>query len=63
MTDNFPCHVVSGLGAGFIATVISSPVDVVKTRYMSSSAGEYKSVVNCATVLVRDYGFGALYKG
>ena len=63
MTDNFPCHVVSGLGAGFIATVVSSPVDVVKTRFMSAGPGEYKSVISCATILVKEFGFGALYKG
>ena len=63
MTDNFPCHVVSGFSAGFVATVVSSPVDVVKTRYMSAPAGEYGSVFQCASTLVKENGLGALYKG
>lgn len=63
MTDNFPCHVLSGFGAGFVATVVSSPVDVVKTRYMSAGVGEYSSVIQCASTLVKENGLGALYKG
>ncbi|CAJ0931572.1 unnamed protein product [Ranitomeya imitator] len=34
MTDNLPCHFVAAFGAGFCTTVVASPVDVVKTRYM-----------------------------
>ncbi|XP_052811227.1 mitochondrial uncoupling protein 3-like [Mya arenaria] len=63
MTDNFPCHVVSGFSAGFVATVVASPVDVVKTRYMSASPGEFRGVIHCATSLVQECGHGALYKG
>ena len=32
--DNVYCHIVSGLGAGFFAVCIGSPVDVVKSRMM-----------------------------
>lgn len=33
-SDTVPCHLASGLGAGFFAVCIGSPVDVVKSRMM-----------------------------
>ena len=33
--DGILCHFSSALVAGFTATLVASPVDVVKTRYMS----------------------------
>ena len=35
--DDIYCHIVSGLGAGFFAVTIGSPVDVVKSRMMGDS--------------------------
>uniref|UniRef100_A0A3P9LM56 Dicarboxylate carrier UCP2 n=1 Tax=Oryzias latipes TaxID=8090 RepID=A0A3P9LM56_ORYLA len=63
LTDNLPCHFVSAFGAGLCTTVIASPVDVVKTRYMNSAPGEYGSVLNCATVMMTKEGPFAFYKG
>lgn len=36
MTDNLSCHFTAAFGAGFCATVVASPIDVVKTRIMNS---------------------------
>lgn len=36
MPDNITTHFLSSLAAGFVATTICSPVDVVKTRIMSA---------------------------
>ncbi|PNI89365.1 UCP2 isoform 10, partial [Pan troglodytes] len=36
------------LMTGFCTTVIASPVDVVKTRYMNSALGQYSSAGHCA---------------
>lgn len=63
MTDNLPCHFTSAFGAGFCTTVIASPVDVVKTRYMNSAPGQYGSAVNCALTMLRKEGPLAFYKG
>lgn len=36
--DNIYCHIASGLGAGFFAVCVGSPVDVVKSRMMGTSS-------------------------
>ncbi|NWU40241.1 UCP2 protein, partial [Hylia prasina] len=63
MTDNVPCHFVAAFGAGFCATVVASPVDVVKTRYMNASPGRYRSALSCLLALLRQDGPAGLYKG
>lgn len=62
-TDNFPCHFVSAFGAGFCATVVASPVDVVKTRYMKALPGQYRSPLDCMLKMVAREGPSAFYKG
>ncbi|XP_039084633.1 mitochondrial uncoupling protein 3 isoform X2 [Hyaena hyaena] len=61
--DNFPCHFISAFGAGFCATVVASPVDVVKTRYMNSPPGQYRSPLDCMLKMVAHEGPTAFYKG
>ncbi|XP_060939479.1 mitochondrial brown fat uncoupling protein 1 [Limanda limanda] len=63
LSDNLPCHFVSAFGAGFVTTVIASPVDVVKTRYMNSPKGQYRSAINCAWTMATKEGPTAFYKG
>ncbi|XP_048855705.1 mitochondrial brown fat uncoupling protein 1 [Brienomyrus brachyistius] len=63
LSDNLPCHFVSAFGAGFCTTVIASPVDVVKTRYMNSPPGQYTSAINCAWTMLTKEGPTAFYKG
>ncbi|XP_029029427.1 dicarboxylate carrier SLC25A8-like [Betta splendens] len=63
MTDNMPCHFTAAFGAGFCTTVVASPVDVVKTRFMNSAAGQYHSAVSCAVTMLRNEGPTAFYKG
>ncbi|XP_033491569.1 dicarboxylate carrier UCP2-like [Epinephelus lanceolatus] len=63
MTDNLPCHFTAAFGAGFCTTVVASPVDVVKTRFMNSTEGQYRSAINCALTMMRKEGPTAFYKG
>ncbi|XP_077200315.1 putative mitochondrial transporter UCP3 [Paroedura picta] len=63
MTDNFPCHFIAAFGAGFCATVVASPVDVVKTRYMNSMPGQYRNALNCMLTMVLKEGPSSFYKG
>lgn len=61
--DNLPCHFVAAFGAGFCATVVASPVDVVKTRYMNASPGQYRNVLSCLLALLMQDGLAGFYKG
>lgn len=63
MTDNVPCHFTSAFAAGFCATVVASPVDVVKTRFMNSHHGQYSGAVDCAVKMFKEGGMKAFYKG
>ncbi|KAL5257212.1 hypothetical protein ACHWQZ_G012223 [Mnemiopsis leidyi] len=63
MEDAFPLHFTSAVCAGFVTTTLTSPVDVVKTRYVNSSPGEYRSAVQCARVLAREGGSRSSIKG
>ncbi|XP_010081653.1 PREDICTED: mitochondrial uncoupling protein 3-like, partial [Pterocles gutturalis] len=63
MTDNLPCHFVAAFGAGFCATVVASPVDVVKTRYMNAGPGQYRNALSCLLALLVQDGLTGLYKG
>jgi solute carrier family 25 uncoupling protein 8/9 len=63
MEDAFPLHFTSAVCAGFVTTTLTSPVDVVKTRYVNSSPGEFRSPIQCAGVLAREGGFKIFYKG
>ncbi|XP_068601284.1 dicarboxylate carrier UCP2-like [Brachionichthys hirsutus] len=63
MTDNMPCHFTAGFAAGFCTTIVASPVDVVKTRYMNSVPGQYSGASNCALTMLVKEGPTSFYKG
>ena len=62
MEDGVPTHLLSGLGAGFVATCVGSPVDVVKSRVMGDSK-KYAGFFDCVVKTARSDGVGAFYKG
>ena len=47
MEDGVACHLVSSAIAGFVACVVGSPVDVLKTRIMNAKPGQYSGVGDC----------------
>ncbi|GER25678.1 mitochondrial uncoupling protein [Striga asiatica] len=59
--DNVLTHVVAGLGAGFFAVCIGSPVDVVKSRMMGDSG--YRGTIDCFFKTLKTEGLVAFYKG
>ncbi|XP_029027496.1 mitochondrial uncoupling protein 2-like [Betta splendens] len=63
MTDTMPCHFTAGFAAGFCTTIVASPVDVVKTRFMNSVPGQYSSATKCAVTMLMREGPTAFYKG
>lgn len=56
-------HFSAAVIAGFAATVVASPVDVVKTRYMNSPKGQYRGALDCAIKMGSKEGVSAFYKG
>ena len=66
MGDNIATHILSGLSAGLAATLLGSPVDVVKTRVMAAAKdgqAQFKGPLQCAAWLLRTQGVGAFYAG
>ncbi|XP_059087954.1 kidney mitochondrial carrier protein 1-like [Tigriopus californicus] len=59
-------HLISSFCAGLAACLVSSPVDVIRTRFMSQRCYEtkiYKSSFQCGFMTVKNEGLRALYKG
>ncbi|KXZ44839.1 hypothetical protein GPECTOR_61g792 [Gonium pectorale] len=74
LSDNVGTHLLSGnivpnahpppgLGAGFFAVCIGSPVDVVKSRVMGDRTGRFSGVLDCFVKTARNDGMLAFYKG
>ena len=63
MPDNVGTHILSGLGAGFAAVCVGSPVDVVKSRMMGAKQGEYSNIIDCFIKTAQKDGITAFYKG
>lgn len=63
LEDGISCHFLAAATAGFTATLVASPVDVVKTRFMNSPKGRYKGALSCAIETAKNEGFFAFYKG
>ncbi|KAJ1558639.1 Mitochondrial dicarboxylate transporter [Cladochytrium tenue] len=61
--DNLVTHFTSSLTAGLIATTVTSPFDVLKTRIMTAPEGTYKGSVDAFTKIVRAEGPAAFFKG
>ncbi|XP_058184970.1 mitochondrial uncoupling protein 5 [Rhododendron vialii] len=68
MRDGLGTHVTASFAAGFVAAVVSNPVDVIKTRVMNmkvepGAAPPYSGAIDCIVKTVRSEGPMALYKG
>lgn len=61
LKDNLTTHFTASFLAGFVATTICSPVDVIKTRVMSST--EKKSLVRLVTDITKAEGLKWMFKG
>ncbi|XP_031250848.1 mitochondrial substrate carrier family protein ucpB isoform X1 [Pistacia vera] len=67
LEEGFHLHLISSSIAGLVSTLITAPVDMVKTRLMlqreSRTVGSYKNGFHCAYQVMRTEGLRALYKG
>ena len=61
--DTTPTHLTSSVIAGTVATMLTQPFDVMKTRLMNAAPGEYAGILDCARKLVTSGGPQAFYKG
>eukprot|EP01129_Flabellula_baltica_P009795 TRINITY_DN4066_c0_g1_i1.p1 TRINITY_DN4066_c0_g1~~TRINITY_DN4066_c0_g1_i1.p1 ORF type:complete len:325 (-),score=72.15 TRINITY_DN4066_c0_g1_i1:52-945(-) len=65
--DNVITHFTASIGAAFCASVLSNPLDVIKTRLMNmkSEGGvrAYNGFMDCLLKTVKSEGLFALYKG
>jgi hypothetical protein len=66
--DDLITHFLASFSAGFIATVVTSPIDVAKTRIMNQKPDpvtgqlQYKGVSDCLIRTMKSEGFIGLYK-
>lgn len=61
MKDNLATHFTASTAAGFIATTICSPVDVIKTRIMSAT--EKEGILQLLSRIYRTEGVGWMFRG
>lgn len=61
LADNLTTHFTASILAGFVATTICSPVDVIKTRVMS--AKEHEGLLRLLARIWRAEGFSWVFRG
>jgi len=55
--------IFAGGMAGIANWTVAIPADVVKSRLQTAPPGTYKGTMDCVTQLIRQDGYGALFKG
>ncbi|XP_031744482.1 mitochondrial substrate carrier family protein ucpB isoform X2 [Cucumis sativus] len=67
LQEGFSLHLISSTVAGVVSTLMTTPIDMIKTRLMlqreSKRVGNYKNGLHCAYQIVLTEGPLALYKG
>ena len=63
MRDGLPMHITCAFGAGFVALMFGSPVDVTKTRIMNRPIGSTETIPGMLASMIAKEGPLAFYKG
>ncbi|XP_017858314.1 PREDICTED: mitochondrial uncoupling protein 4 [Drosophila arizonae] len=69
MREGFALRLASSMVAGLVASVLSNPADVIKSRMMNQPTDDkgkglyYKNSLDCVLKLIREEGVMNLYKG
>ena len=45
LTDGYACHFVSSLCAGFCIAIVTSPIDIIKTRIMNQGCKPIETII------------------
>ncbi|KAK9765413.1 hypothetical protein K7432_006276 [Basidiobolus ranarum] len=64
--DNVMVHVVSAMGAGAASSIMTSPLWVIKTRFMTQSKNtnyRYKNTLDAFGIIFKEEGIRGFYKG
>lgn len=61
MKDNTATHLTASLLAGFVATTLCSPLDVIKTRIMT--AKDHQSIVSLLATVTKNEGPAWMFRG
>ncbi|XP_021933546.1 mitochondrial dicarboxylate carrier-like isoform X2 [Zootermopsis nevadensis] len=60
--DNLTTHFLASLAAGWVATTLTQPIDVIKTRTMNARPGEFKNMWHIITYTAK-LGPAGFFKG
>lgn len=65
VSDGLPAHLLASVCSGFVASLVSTPADVIKTRVMSQDPANpmYRGSLDCLVKSVRTEGVAALWRG
>jgi solute carrier family 25 oxoglutarate transporter 11 len=61
--QGYPVLFLATTISSFVATLVSTPFDVLKSRYQNHTASGYKSVWDCFVKSIQADGFWVLWKG
>ncbi|GAX22181.1 solute carrier family 25 (mitochondrial oxoglutarate transporter), member 11 [Fistulifera solaris] len=61
--QGYPVLFLATTISSFFANLVSTPFDVLKSRYQNHTVSGYKSVWDCFVKSIRAHGFGVLWKG
>lgn len=61
--DDYITHVLASMMASTTGTTLTQPLDVIKTRFMNATTGDYKGIRDVAASVYRDYGLIGYFRG
>lgn len=61
--ENVITHFTAAVSAASAATVITMPLDVLKTRLMNAKPGEYSGIFDCCKDIIKNSGPQGFFKG
>ena len=63
LSDKSALDAVCGAAAGGLGSLLTTPMDVIKTRMMTGNAGRYSSVLDAIRIMYKEEGLGCFLIG